>query len=993
MAKQEEEILITVDVDAESSEKRTKRLNAELKQAVAMQQALIKANKESAGGLAGFEEALEKSEKQIKETTAALRESEKVLALENKVRTSAAGSIDQMRARLALLVPQYAALGAAERESAEGGQALAAEIAELTTTLKANADAQRENQRILELENKVRTAAAGSINQQRAQLSLLKAQYLALSAAEATGTKEGKALEKQIRELSDSLKEQEEALGDTRRNVGNYGAALVDVEDKLGLFGGTLGDIRGKLTGFKEGLTAMKAGLTGIKGAIAATGIGLLLLVLGAIYGALTRTQAGMDKVARVTAQISAAFTVLIDRGAKLTQALRALFSGDLAAAAERFGQVFHNIGQDIAAAADAAEKTTLASQKLREAERKLRVDRANSRAEVERLKKISEDVFASEQQRLAAAQGAYNTEQGLLKRQIELQQKKIANLKAEAGLNGNLVDDLDRVADAEEELGNLREESFGKQTELQNKINEIRIQTIQNAAAKEIATQQEVLDIYNAQTEFIYETEVERADKILEIRKAILDAQRKYDLAGIVANSNQALAIEAKYNADLAKLNYDSLTEQNENETKIQLDGISARASLEREGSVERLRIYQEELEAKALADSLEANRTIKSQEALTAALLAIDRKYQADTKANRQAIRDEQFRIQGELLEAGLARAEEGSAKEYRIQLKQIKLKAQAAIENETLAQEEIYKIVAQSQKEEENLRKKRATEVANRITELASQATDFASKILEAGIQRETKALEQQQQAQLDNALLTADQRTAIEKDFAEKKQKLELDAAKKRKNIARVENIINTARAITAAFSAGPLGPVLAAIAAAVGAAQQIVIESQQFAYGGIPLTAAQLRRRRYRGLVDGPGTTTSDSIPAQLSTKESVMNARTTAKYYDQLSAMNVDGGGVPFPGAKPVAVPQLLAQVRTQAATNGGSVPGYITAAGVGLTTAGTPASGIETGTLAAMIEQGVGRALDKMPPQRLVVSDYERESKKVKVLAAMADV
>jgi hypothetical protein len=49
-----------------------------------------------------------------------------------------------------------------------------------------------------------------------------------------------------------------------------------------------------------------------------------------------------------------------------------------------------------------------------------------------------------------------------------------------------------------------------------------------------------------------------------------------------------------------------------------------------------------------------------------------------------------------------------------------------------------------------------------------------------------------------------------------------------------------------------------------------------------------------------GLITGPGTGTSDSIPARLSNGESVMNANTTAMFAPLLSHLNVLGGGVAF---------------------------------------------------------------------------------------------
>lgn len=51
-----------------------------------------------------------------------------------------------------------------------------------------------------------------------------------------------------------------------------------------------------------------------------------------------------------------------------------------------------------------------------------------------------------------------------------------------------------------------------------------------------------------------------------------------------------------------------------------------------------------------------------------------------------------------------------------------------------------------------------------------------------------------------------------------------------------------------------------------------------------------------------GDVVGPGTDTSDSVPAMLSRGEAVMTAAAVRRYSPYLSAMNIDGGGVPIYG-------------------------------------------------------------------------------------------
>ncbi|MFD2961614.1 MULTISPECIES: hypothetical protein [Olivibacter] len=76
--------------------------------------------------------------------------------------------------------------------------------------------------------------AANSNNALRAQLSILTAEYNAMSIEQKRNTEEGQRLQKQIKAISDTLKEEESAIGDNRRNVGNYRDAVKGLEGQLG---------------------------------------------------------------------------------------------------------------------------------------------------------------------------------------------------------------------------------------------------------------------------------------------------------------------------------------------------------------------------------------------------------------------------------------------------------------------------------------------------------------------------------------------------------------------------------------------------------------------------------------------------------------------------------------------------------------------------------------------------------------------------------------
>lgn len=137
-------------------------------------------------------------------------------------------------------------------------------------------------------------------------------------------------------------------------------------------------------------------------------------------------------------------------------------------------------------------------------------------------------------------------------------------------------------------------------------------------------------------------------------------------------------------------------------------------------------------------------------------------------------------------------------------------------------------------------------------------------------------------QVQDATLDNAFDVGKQGVNLAKQFAGENVGVA-------KAAALAQAGINIAQSITKALAdSGPiLGPILGAISAALGAVQQARIRSapQNFAEGVIGL--------------EGPGTATSDSIPANLSRGESVITAKASKVYAPVLAAMEQSVGNVP----------------------------------------------------------------------------------------------
>jgi hypothetical protein len=214
-----------------------------------------------------------------------------------------------------------------------------------------------------------------------------------------------------------------------------------------------------------------------LKVALASTGIGLLVVALGSLVAWLTKTQKGMDFVGKVTAAVSSAFKVVIERLATFAEGMGQLVTGNFAGAWDSLKSAVSGFGTELSKETKAAWENTGAMQALNREQALLAVNKAKARAEIEKLKKAAEDQTASETARLAAASKAYEMEQSFLNQAIALQERRIKLIADENSKKGITLTDEDKQAqyDAEIELANLQEESFTRQTELQNKVNELK--------------------------------------------------------------------------------------------------------------------------------------------------------------------------------------------------------------------------------------------------------------------------------------------------------------------------------------------------------------------------------------------------------------------------------------------------------------------------------------------------------------------------------------
>lgn len=142
------------------------------------------------------------------------------------------------------LKKQMEELRATGQESGATFQNLSKEYAENGVRLKELRAEQSSYEKQIRLVNTASKEQEGSISQLRAQLALATVEYNKLSEQERESSNRGKELTASIKGISDKLKEQEGAIGDARRNVGNYAEAVKSAFAQLNLSKDKVNDLK-----------------------------------------------------------------------------------------------------------------------------------------------------------------------------------------------------------------------------------------------------------------------------------------------------------------------------------------------------------------------------------------------------------------------------------------------------------------------------------------------------------------------------------------------------------------------------------------------------------------------------------------------------------------------------------------------------------------------------------------------------------------------------
>lgn len=487
----------------------------------------------------------------------------------------------------------------------------------------------------------------GSLRSLRAQLSNLTTEYDALSEAERKGAR-GEELKNSINEVTDALKGAEEETQRYYRNVGNYKEAIMEAADanipfvqQINVMITSLSGVNSYLSGVKAEMLAVSATTTGwikvlklLKVALVGTGIGVLLIALGSLVSWFTKTQKGVEAANKIMGALGATVNVLIDRASKLGSALVNLFTGNFKQAGKDAKAIFSGIGKEIEEETKQAWKLAEVLNEIDKKEVMLSMSRAANRAEIERLKKAADDQTLSTQERIKAAENAYELEKKDLKIQTDLAKARIANMLGytdvteealktiedlqngaitadeaigKIGLSESTIEDLRNLSEEVNHLSELEEDSYGRQTEQQNTLNSIR----QEGADKAKEAKQTELEAVRAAEDAmlaLVKDKREQARKEIELNysRQIEDLQiqlRQEENLTVKAReaiNSQIVSLEQQKNVELQKLSDEELQKEIDNHTKL----ISLQLEAVKEGTEQEYQLKLQQLAAQRDAE-----------------------------------------------------------------------------------------------------------------------------------------------------------------------------------------------------------------------------------------------------------------------------------------------------------------------------------------------------------------------------------------------------
>lgn len=320
-----------------------------------------------------------------------------------------------------------------------------------------------------------------SVDALRAQLAKNTKELNAMSAATRNNTDEGKALVTETKEISDKLKEMEKAVGDNRRNVGNYAESIQEaMSSTQGLSGATAAMA-----------TSLSGGVNILKVFNATLKANPILAIVSVILVLISTVEKLMKRNSEMAANLKAAFAPFEVIFSRILDGITNMLSGVAKAfewVSEKVVNLLSSIGlitEETAKAANAAKALTKQELAIYEAETNNLVTLSAMRRELEAQRTIVGDQLKTAEERNAAAQKAIAISKQMEKAEIDVLQQKYNQIKAQNELSYTSKEDRRAEMQALADLQARQADYISQRKELENQASGIvKAQIAANAAA-----------------------------------------------------------------------------------------------------------------------------------------------------------------------------------------------------------------------------------------------------------------------------------------------------------------------------------------------------------------------------------------------------------------------------------------------------------------------------------------------------------------------------
>lgn len=331
------------------------------------------------------------------------------------------------------------------------------------------------------------TSQESSVNALRAQLAKNTKELNAMSAATRNNTDEGKALAAETKEISDKLKEMEKAVGDNRRNVGNYAESVQEALSNTKGLSGATGTLASSMTGAIGSVKAFSAAL--LANPIVAI-VGLILTLISTVEKLMKRNTEMATNLKAAFAPFEVIFSRILDGITNLLNGVAKAIDW----VSTKVVSLLNSIGlisDETAKAANAAKELTRAEQAIFESETDALVTLSAMSRELANQKSLVADQTKSIKERNAAANQGLSTLRQMENIEVGILKQKYEQIKAQNELSYTSADDRRKEMEALAALQSKQAEYTEKQKELISQASSLQLQeTAKNSAAAQAAEQ-----------------------------------------------------------------------------------------------------------------------------------------------------------------------------------------------------------------------------------------------------------------------------------------------------------------------------------------------------------------------------------------------------------------------------------------------------------------------------------------------------------------------